>query len=172
MADGSTRSKPGVSISIDGSGIGVTDPDGQLVAISDIIPNSRNVVAVPPAHTVTVEQNSSGYSIVLEYEYKVISKPPPPLRLGIVNESEQPISNVEIWRYLEDDGNGSSSSNEMQFELAGNAGPGHVTVKLNGQDVRIRYQLDGRKLRILFQKQLILAKGDSLSIKTSVASRK
>jgi non-lysosomal glucosylceramidase len=67
---------------------------------------------------------------------------------------------------------GTLTVNEMQFELTADIIPGRVTAKLNGQDVRIRYQLDGRKLRILFQKPVILAKGDSLSIKASADSQK
>jgi non-lysosomal glucosylceramidase len=62
--------------------------------------------------------------------------------------------------------------NEMQFELAGDARPAHVTAKLNGQEVRIRYKLDERRLLILFQNPVILAKGDSLSIKTGADSQK
>jgi len=57
--------------------------------------------------------------------------------------------------------------NEMQFELGKGIKPVHVTARLNGQDVRIRYQLSERKLRIFFRNPVILAKGDSLSIRTS-----
>lgn len=59
----------------------------------------------------------------------------------------------------------------MQFELDEGVRPERVTANLNGQDVRIRHPLDERKLRILFGKSIILAKGDSLSIKTSTESR-
>ncbi len=57
------------------------------------------------------------------------------------------------------------------FELAAGLAPAHVTAKLNNQDVRIRYQLDERKLSILFRNPVILAKGDSLLIKTSAQSQ-
>jgi non-lysosomal glucosylceramidase len=60
---------------------------------------------------------------------------------------------------------------EMQFTLAEDVRDAHVTAKLNGQDVRIRHQLEGRKLRILFRNYLILAKGDRLLIKTGAENR-
>lgn len=60
---------------------------------------------------------------------------------------------------------------EMQFELAEGGRPERVTANLNGQDVRVGYQLDERKLCILFQNPVILAKGDSLSIMTSAESQ-
>ncbi|HIJ53860.1 MAG TPA: hypothetical protein HPP66_12000 [Planctomycetes bacterium] len=62
---------------------------------------------------------------------------------------------------------GNLKLNEMQFELAPDVTAAHVTAKLNGQDVRLRYQLDERRLRIFFRNPVILARGDSLSIKTS-----
>lgn len=69
---------------------------------------------------------------------------------------------------------GTLKINEMQFvlgtpygELAEGVKSERVTANLNGQDVRIRYQLDERKLHILFGKSIVLVKGDSLSIKTS-----
>jgi hypothetical protein len=55
----------------------------------------------------------------------------------------------------------------MQLEMAKGVRPERVTAKLNDQDVRVNYQLNERKLRILFGKSVILVKGDSLSIKTS-----
>jgi hypothetical protein len=73
---------------------------------------------------------------------------------------------------------GTLKINQMQFvlgtpygELAEGVKPARVTCKLNGQDVRLRYQLDERKLRILFGKPIVLVKGDSLSIKTSTESQ-
>ncbi len=66
---------------------------------------------------------------------------------------------------------GTLKLNEMQFELAGDVRPARVTAKLNGQNVRVRYRLDDRKLRILFRNPVILAKGDSLLIKTNAESQ-
>ena len=66
---------------------------------------------------------------------------------------------------------GTLKLNEMQFEIAKGVMPERVTAKLNGQDVRIRHQLNERKLRILFRKPVILAKGDNLSIKTIAETR-
>jgi hypothetical protein len=73
---------------------------------------------------------------------------------------------------------GTLKINEMQFvlgtpygELAEGVRPARVTAKLNGQNVRVSYQLDERKLRILFGKPIILVKGDNLSIKTSTESQ-
>ena len=62
---------------------------------------------------------------------------------------------------------GTLKINEMQFAPAEDVKTARVTAELNGQDVRIRHQLDGRKLCILFQNSLILAEGDILLIKTS-----
>jgi hypothetical protein len=62
---------------------------------------------------------------------------------------------------------GTLKLNEMQFELAAGLSPVYVTAKLNSQNVRVRYQLDERKLRIFFRNPVILANGDSLLIKTS-----
>ena len=62
---------------------------------------------------------------------------------------------------------GTLKLSEMRFELAKGVRPARVTAELNGQNVRIRHQLDGRKLCILFRNSLILAEGDILLIKTS-----
>jgi hypothetical protein len=63
---------------------------------------------------------------------------------------------------------GTLKLNEMQLEMAEGIRPARVTANLNGQDVRVSYQLNERKLRILFRKPVIMVKGDNLSIKTSV----
>ena len=62
---------------------------------------------------------------------------------------------------------GTLKINELKFELVEGVRPARVTAKLNDQDIRFRYQLDERKLRILFEKPIILVKGDNLSIKTN-----
>ena len=61
--------------------------------------------------------------------------------------------------------------NEMQFGLGKGIKPVHVTARLNGQDVRLRYQLDERRLRIFFRNPVILAKGESLLIKTGLGTQ-
>jgi uncharacterized protein (DUF608 family) len=66
---------------------------------------------------------------------------------------------------------GTLKLNEVQFELAAGVKPVHVTARLNGQNVRIRYQLDDRKLHIFFRNPVILARGDSLLIKIGAQSQ-
>jgi uncharacterized protein (DUF608 family) len=76
---------------------------------------------------------------------------------------------------------GTLKLNEMQFvlgtpygELAAGVKPVHVTAKLNGQNVRVRCQLDppkADKLHIFFRNPVILTNGDSLLIKTSAESQ-
>jgi hypothetical protein len=66
---------------------------------------------------------------------------------------------------------GNLKLNEMQFELGKDVKPLHITARLNDQNVRIRYRLDERKLRISFSKSITLARGDKLSIKISSSSR-
>ncbi len=65
---------------------------------------------------------------------------------------------------------GSLKINEIQFELAEDVRVKSVTANLNGQDVQLHYQLDCRKLHVLFRKPLILVEGDSLLIKTGAES--
>jgi non-lysosomal glucosylceramidase len=63
---------------------------------------------------------------------------------------------------------GSLRLSEMEFELGTEIRPGDVAAEMDGQAVRIQWRIDGRKLCILFQNPVILAKGDNLSIKTSM----
>jgi hypothetical protein len=67
---------------------------------------------------------------------------------------------------------GKLTINEMQFELAKGVRAERVTANLNGQAVQIQWQIEERKLLILFRKRIILAKGDNLSIKTSAEGQK
>jgi len=62
---------------------------------------------------------------------------------------------------------GTLKLSEMQFELASKVRLEDVTAKQNGQDVKLSFQLEERKLRIFFREPVILTRGDHLSIKTS-----
>ena len=126
-----TNPKPGITISIEGKTLGVTEPDGRLKAHGDTVPTQRNVTAKPVPKQMKVEQTSSGYSIALEYAPAVITttppvKPepepePPPLRaLQFFSESQKPIPNMEVWVYLaEGERKSFDSLDEMAFESDG-----------------------------------------------------
>jgi len=66
---------------------------------------------------------------------------------------------------------GTLKLSEMQFELGTGIRPEVVTTKLNGEDIRNRWRLDGRNLRVKFLNPVILAKGDTLLIKTSTENQ-
>ena len=59
---------------------------------------------------------------------------------------------------------GTLKLNEFACELAEALDPAKVTAELNGRNVRLRYDLDGRWLRISFRNPVSLATGDKLLI--------
>lgn len=136
MALEESNPKPGVSVSVGGKKLGLTDTSGKWAGPSDTIPTEQNVTAEPAPNKVRVDETSSGYSIVLEYALDipdpktetVITKPdeevspPPPVAksLQAVTETKQPIQNVEVWVYLgERETNPFDSVDEMAFESGG-----------------------------------------------------
>ncbi len=59
---------------------------------------------------------------------------------------------------------GTLKLNELGFELADGLDPAKVTAKLNGRNVQLRYDLDGRRLRISFRSPVSLVTGDKLLV--------
>jgi hypothetical protein len=125
------QAKPGVSVSVGGTKLGLTDNNGYWTGAGDTVPTRQNVAADPRPNSTTVETTASGYSIKLEYVLReptpvVDEKPdrvetPPPL--PVIKLSESVPADIEVWMYLEaGDESLFNSTNEvdrMEFRSGG-----------------------------------------------------
>jgi len=125
-AESQRQPNPGVSVSVGGMKLGLTDNSGQWKGPSGAIPTRQNVAVDPAPKSMKIDKVASGYSIVLEYAPKVkppkettttpIPQPPPPRYVSAVDESKNPVVGVEIWMYA---GAGDGDSNQISFESEG-----------------------------------------------------
>ena len=123
-AESQQQPNPGISISVGGAKLGLTDNSGQWKGSSGIIPTRQNISVDPAPKSMKVDQVASGYSIVLEYESEIKPVvvipdpvPEPPRYVDTVAESNEPITGVEVWMYTES--GGSDESGQMEFESEG-----------------------------------------------------
>jgi hypothetical protein len=127
----------GVLVSVDGKVLGATNDSGQLEGNVDTPPTRENIKVDTDSSIkeIKVNKNDKGeYSIVLKFEPepvvtsgegiessdddgKIETQPltQPPPTLDIVTPSGEPISDVEVWVYLEE---GESPSFETADEIA------------------------------------------------------
>jgi tetratricopeptide (TPR) repeat protein len=119
-AESQRQPNPGVSVSVGGTKLGLTDNSGQWKGPSGTIPTRQNVDVDPEPKSMKIDKVAAGYSIVLEYAPKVkppketttTPKPPPPVYISAVDESKNPITGVEVWMY----GGTGDENNQMSFE--------------------------------------------------------
>jgi hypothetical protein len=105
--------RKGVSVSVGGASVGVTDANGQLETVSDAIPTPQNVTAEPATKTVKVNKNAAGgYDIVLEYAPAPVPEQPKPVVVRILTDAQEPLSDAEVWVYYE-------AGEQVSFEPAG-----------------------------------------------------
>jgi len=120
--------KSGFSFSIDGESLGPTDFKGEWSGISRNIPTTQNIKAGEGIE-VDVKNNDGVYSIVLKcgstapIPPKPVPGPYPPTTsqyLKAISESQRPIRDVEVWRYVQGgERSPSGSGDEMSFVSGG-----------------------------------------------------
>lgn len=123
------QAKSGVSVSVGGTKLGLTDNNGHWTGPADAVPTRQSVTANPSPDNITVEATASGYSIKLEYilpEEKTVTpdkptqvvEPLPTIKL----DSSVP-TDIEVWMYVQEGDeeffNSSDEIDRMEFRSDG-----------------------------------------------------
>jgi hypothetical protein len=133
--------KPGVSLSVNGQNLGITDTNGQWTGVSPAVPSEQNIMIQPKPNSVKIDQTASGYSIMLGYGAGAVAgagsassgggspTPSSPQAsvgfrgLYILNAAKATPRGVEIWAYAKDDDiniyNSLANDHQMEFLSGG-----------------------------------------------------